>query len=82
MFAGSVFYSRCKTIQESTEIHGYIVDFEQERWLNWWEMGLPRVDTLCNYPANICLFKVNNRNSRKRCEICSKLTIKTPERRH
>ena len=26
------------------------------------------------------LFKVNNRNTRKRCEICSKLTIKTPER--
>ena len=29
----------------------------------------------------IYLFKVNNRNSRTRCEICSKLTIKTPERR-
>ena len=27
------------------------------------------------------MFKVNNRNSRTRCEICSKLTIKTPERR-
>ena len=34
------------------------------------------------YPANIYLFKVNNRNSRKRCEICSKLTIKTSEWRH
>ena len=33
------------------------------------------------FPANIYLFKDNNRNSRKRCEICSKLTIKTPERR-
>ena len=32
-----------------------------------------------NNPANIFLFKVNNRNSRKRCEICSKLTTKTPE---
>ena len=28
------------------------------------------------------MFKVNNRNTRTRCEICSKLTIKTPERRH
>ena len=27
------------------------------------------------------MFKVNNRNTRKSCEICSKLTIKTPERR-
>ena len=32
--------------------------------------------------TNIYLFKVNNRNTRKRYEICSKLTIKTPERRH
>ena len=30
-------------------------------------------------PANIYLFKVNNINNRKRSEICSKLTIKTPE---
>ena len=28
------------------------------------------------------MFKVNNRNNRIRCEICSKLTIKTPELRH
>ena len=33
-------------------------------------------------PANIYLFKSNNRNTRKNCQICSKLTIKTPERRH
>ena len=32
-------------------------------------------------PANIYLFKVRNRNKRKTCEISSKLTIKTPERR-
>ena len=30
---------------------------------------------------SIYLFKVNNRNTRKRCEFCLKLTIKTPERR-
>ena len=36
---------------------------------------------ISNFPANINLFRVNNRNSRKRCEICSKLTIKTLERR-
>ena len=30
-------------------------------------------------PPGIYLFKVNNRNTRARCEICSKLTIKTPE---
>ena len=32
-------------------------------------------------PAGIYLLKVNNRNTRTRCEICSKFTIKTPERR-
>ena len=31
-------------------------------------------------PAGIYLLKVNNRSTRARCEICSKLTIKTPER--
>ena len=29
----------------------------------------------------IYLLKVNNRNTRTRCKICSKLTIKLPERR-
>ena len=31
--------------------------------------------------ANIYLLKVNKKNTRTRCKICSKLTIKTPERR-
>ena len=34
------------------------------------------------YPAGNYMFKVNNRNSRTRCELCLKLTIKIPERRH
>ena len=34
------------------------------------------------FPVGIYLFKVNNRNIRTRCEICSKLAIKTPEQRH
>ena len=33
-------------------------------------------------PGGIYLLKVNNRNTRTRCEICSKLTIKTPKRRY
>ena len=32
------------------------------------------------FPAGIYLLKGNNRNTRTRCEICSKLTIKTPKR--
>ena len=32
-------------------------------------------------PVTIYLFKIKNRNTRKKCEICSKSTTKTPERR-
>ena len=34
-----------------------------------------------SHPYNIYLFIVNNRNTRKWCDICSKLMIKSPERR-
>ena len=36
----------------------------------------------CVNQVNTHLFKVNNRNARKACEICSKLAIKTTEQRH
>ena len=34
-----------------------------------------------SYQVDNYMFKVNNRNTSLRCEICSKLTIKTPEQR-
>ena len=36
-------------------------------------------ETFLTFPAGIYLFEVNNGNTRTMCEICSKLTIKTPE---
>ena len=36
---------------------------------------------LTTRPTFIYLFKANRRNTRKICEICSRVTIKTPERR-
>ena len=36
-------------------------------------------ENLCS--ANIFLIKIRKRNTKKSCEICSELTIKTPERR-
>ena len=45
-------------------------------------LSLQNPHNLAAFPAGIYLLKVNNRNTRTRCEICSKLTIKTPERRH
>ena len=35
-----------------------------------------------SYLANFYLLNVNNGNTTKICEKCSKLTIKTPERLH
>ena len=31
------------------------------------------------FPANVYLFEVSNRNTKKRCQINSKLTIKIPQ---
>ena len=45
--------------------------------MQYYFIGLVSTKT---YSKNIYLFKVNNRNTRKSYEICSKLTIKTPER--
>ena len=40
-------------------------------------------DRFLNYvsgsPTNICMFEFKNRNTRKQCEICSRLTIKTTD---
>ena len=35
-----------------------------------------------SFPAGIYLLEGNNRNTRTRCKICSKVTIKIPERRY
>ena len=37
---------------------------------------LLRLPIQISYPANIYLFKVNNRNDKKRCEIYSKFKLK------
>ena len=45
--------------------------------------GLTGIIIFSRYnPAGNYMFQVNNRNTRTKREICSKLTIKTPERRH
>ena len=54
--------------------------------LNWWIIKRRKVTFFFDYqhisgcknlfPAGNYMFKVNNRNTRTRCEICSKLTIK------
>ena len=43
-------------------------------------VNIARDDKLTGILASNYLFKVNTRNTRKEKEICSKLTIKTPEK--
>ena len=43
--------------------------------VEWFAEGNCQLNS-CYFPARIYLFKVNNRNTRTRCQICSKLTIK------
>ena len=56
--------------------------------IHFFELKLERLTTneiagfFNHIPAGNYMFQVNNRNTRLRCEICSKLTIKIPERRY
>ena len=63
-------------------IYKSLVDLLQIlKFLEIWLSGLIRLSKLQKLPSRHLPLKVNNRNTRTRCEICSKLTIKTPERR-
>ena len=64
-----------------------IISFERKTasFANYWRQ-YKIIRNVCNddsknIPAGNYRFKVNNRNTGIRCEICSKLAIKTLERR-
>ena len=75
--------------QSSTNFTGstleYFVSFVLNNYIGWKRSpdeykaviicAIPKVNS-----SGIYMFKVNNKNTRTRCEICSKLTVKTPER--
>ena len=70
-------------------VKGKQIRLHLERYANFFTSTLSKVHWLqlasvssCHFPACNYMFKVNNRNTRPRCEICSKLTIKTPEWHH
>ena len=54
---------------------------QQEVKSSWGTKTITVDEVLLNNPVGIYLLKVSNRNTRAKCEICSKLIIKTPERR-
>ena len=56
--------------------------FPERQYQNRLSVWLEVLYGVSQNPAGNYMFKVNNRNTRRRCEICLKLTIKTPERRH
>ena len=49
------------------------------KWDNRVEVAIVFLELCGLFPAGIYMFKLNNGNTRKMCEIFSKLTIKTTE---
>ena len=58
-----------------------IVNFQYDQFNTQPSVFVCNCENVSTYPANQSLLKVNIQNSRKKCEICSKLTITTTERR-
>ena len=54
----------------------------KDKDVDFWKLTSPQDIIALNSPAGNYMFKVNNRNTGARCEICSKLTRETQERRH
>ena len=49
------------------------------KFLKWFRVNLSAMKLI---PSRQLHVKVKNRNNRTRCELCSKITIKIPERHH
>ena len=56
-------------------------DMENNLFNIFWSVRLLKMGKT-NRCSKACLFKVNNKNARKWCKICSELTEKTPKQRH
>ena len=61
---------------------GLRLDRKTDEKVEFYLVSLFLLSTTSSNPADIYLFKGNQRISKKKCAICSKLTIKTPERRY
>ena len=68
----SIMYERVKATK-ITSIHAVVT-------LNCWLWS--DIYHTVHIPADIYLFKDNNRNTGIACKICSEFTVETPERRH
>ena len=76
-----------KNEMEASFVELQLAHEKQQKMLQMAQVGAPLTQLLgdilhCTYPAGIYLYKLNNGDTKAMCEIYSKLTIKTPERRH
>ena len=55
-------------------LKGLVITFELGR-----DCSYVKHCNIDDYPADNYMFKVSNRKTRTKCEICSKLTIKIPD---
>ena len=62
----------------SWEYFLFLIFFKPDMKFSFKSVCLNRINQ-GSYPAGIYLLKINNRNTKTRCEICPKLTIKTPK---
>ena len=73
-------------IQKSLLLRVFLTSCNLTTCYNFFLIPVISVDVIANenyrtfQPSDIYLLKFNNKNTQTRCEICSKLTIKMPER--
>ena len=73
-------YSRWALLLQSNRLNGTMSTLAFRLKSVWWVGKLNSVVIRPN-PAGINMVRVNNKNTNTMCEICSKLTLKKPERR-
>ena len=75
-------FTRCSSFRFLYPLEYFPVQFSCLLAGNTWVHFFCYLLVLDKYPVGNYMFKFNNRNTRTRCEICSELTIKTPERHY
>ena len=73
-------YSRWALLLQSNRLNETMSTLAFRLKSVWW-VGKLNSEVIRPNPAGINMVRVNNKNTNTMCEICSKLTLKKPERR-
>ena len=73
-------YSRWALLLQSNRLNGTMSTLAFRLKSVWW-VGKLNSEVIRPNPVGINMVRVNNKNTNTMCEICSKLTLKKPERR-